>query len=292
MSSLAAVLLALLLALGAAPAAGATATTTAGTVGAGMASPTHAGECDAAGAGLPVAATSAALPIGAGSCPGVRPGAGILVDDTSLCTLNFGFTGRDAQGGTHTYMGTAGHCAFGAALSPPVQRVWPPGQGPVVADSTGRRIGTFAYAIVSGDRDFGLVRLDAGVPASAQLCQFGGPTGVNHDRSSATTTLRYYGRGFGVSAVLPARTAVAHGMPDEGHVHAVGAAVPGDSGAGVVSADGRAVGLVITTGVHSGQIGTAGTDVGTVGIARLGPVTKRAATALRQQLTLHTAARR
>lgn len=284
MNHLIALLLAALVALGAVPA---------GAVETSAGEPVAAGDsaCDAGDVRV-AAVFPAALPITTGSCPGVRPGAGILVDGASLCTLNFHFTGQDAQARQHSYMGTAGHCAFGAGLSPPVQRVWGPGAGPVVTDSTGQRIGRFAYAIVSGDRDFGLVRLDAGVRPDAQLCVFGGPTGVNDERSSATTTLQYYGNGLGVGSLVPARSAVAQGMPHEGHVHALGAAVPGDSGAGVVSTDGRAVGLVITTGLHGGQIGTAGTDVGTVGIARIGPVVKRAATALRQELTLHTAPRR
>lgn len=225
------------------------------------------------------------LPVALTTCQGVRPGARIVVADRGVCTLNFRFSGRDAHGGGHAYMGTAGHCAVPAK----VQRVWPPGRGPVVYDAAGRRIGTFAYAIHNGDRDFGLVRLDAGVRTSSQMCYFGGPTGVNRDITSRVTTLRYYGQGLGLDRLLPARTAVAHGMPDEGHVHANGAALFGDSGAGVISADGRAVGLIVTTGVHGGRVATAGSDVGTVGIARLGPVVKRASIALQQRLTLHGA---
>lgn len=243
-------------------------------------------------AGQVVAHVGGATPVAMGTCRGVRPGAQIVVANSRLCTLNFRFSGRDAQGRRHAYMGTAGHCAFEQSVKRPVQQVWGPGHGPLVTDARGQRIGTFAYAIHAGDRDFGLVRLDAGVRVSPQMCHFGGPTGVNRDVTSRTTVLRFYGQGLGLGFAAPARSAVAQGMPHEGHIHAAGAVMVGDSGAGVTSSDGRAVGLVITTGVHGGQIGTSGVDVGTVGIARLGPVANRAATALHQRLTLHTAPRR
>ncbi|HVL99593.1 MAG TPA: hypothetical protein VM324_09915 [Egibacteraceae bacterium] len=287
-------LLALLVAVAAAPAGAAEAAQAAPLPAAGDGcAHTAAGTPRRPGAPARVLASAPAAGVaGTGSCAGVRPGARIVVDGSSVCTLNFRFTGRDRLGRTHTYMGTAGHCAFGGQVRPPVQRVWGPGQGPVVADAAGRRIGTFAYAIVNGARDFGLVRLDGDVASSPRMCHFGGPTGINSDRPSATTTLRYYGQGLLFGGVLPARTAVAQGMPDEAHVRATGLVVPGDSGAGVISADARAVGLVITLGAHGGRVGASGLDAGTMGIARLGPVLNRASVALREQLTLHTAARR
>lgn len=225
-----------------------------------------------------------ATPVGISSCRGVRPGARVVVDG-AMCTLNFAFSGRDPQGRTHRYMGTAGHCA----VPNNVQRVWPNASGPVATDAAGQRIGRFIYAVNGGDQDFGLIRLDHGVGSGVRMCHFGGPTGVNRDITSRTTTLRYYGQGLGVDTALPARTAVAQGMPHRDHVHAQGVASFGDSGAGVISADGRAVGLIITLGVHGGQVGTSGVDVGTVGIARLMPVVHRASGATGLYLRLLTA---
>jgi len=78
-------------------------------------------------------------------------------------------------------------------------------------------------------------------------------------------------------------------MPDPNHVYALGASIPGDSGAGIESSDGRAVGVVVTTGAHAGSIGGGGVDAGTVGITRLGPQLARAGQVLGTSLALQTA---
>jgi hypothetical protein len=79
-------------------------------------------------------------------------------------------------------------------------------------------------------------------------------------------------------------------MPDPDHVYAQAVALPGDSGSGVISDDGRAVGVLVTVGVHTGSIGTGGLDAGVVGITRLAPQLARAASMLGVGLTLVTAA--
>jgi len=230
----------------------------------------------------------AATPIGTGECPGVRPGA-TVESDAGLCTFNFLFQGADGR----RYIGTAGHCILGES---PIggdvgEESWAPGTGPVARDSEGDRIGEFAYAVLEDPRDFALIRLDAGVPASPQMCHFGGPTGVNSDRPGALppTVLNHFGNGVGVGDVLPARSALAFGMPDPDHVFAEGAVVPGDSGSGIISADGRAVGVIVTTGVHTAAIGSSGIDAGTVGITRIAPQLARAEQVLGTGLTLQTA---
>jgi hypothetical protein len=230
----------------------------------------------------------AAAPVGTGPCPGVRPGA-IVQSDAGQCTFNFLFTGSD---GTR-YIGTAGHCILGES---PIggdvgEESWAPGQGPVARDASGQRIGEFAYAILQDPKDFALIRLDPGVQASAQMCHFGGPTGVNDDRPglSMPTMLNHFGNGIGVGSVLPARSALALGMPDPDHVFAEGAVVPGDSGSGIISSDGRAVGVIVTTGVHSSSIGTSGVDAGTMGVTRVTPQVQRAEQVLGLNLTMQTA---
>lgn len=227
-------------------------------------------------------AVPAAAPFGLDTaCPGVRPGAAAFTD-LGMCSFNFMWLGA---GGTR-YMGTAGHCILGGG-----EQAWAPGTGPVVRDSSGERVGEFAYAVLASPRDFALVRLDAGVGASPQMCHFGGPTGVNADRTTLPlpVVLHQYGQGTVISDLVPGRSLVALGMPSSDHVFAQGLVLPGDSGSGVISADGRAVGVVVTTGAHLGGLGLGGVDAGLAGLTRLGPQVARAASVLGTPLTLQTA---
>ena len=228
----------------------------------------------------------AAAPVGVGTCPGVRPGA-IVQSDTGQCTFNFVFSGTDGE----TYIGTAGHCILGES---PVggdvgEESWAPGEGPEARDSNDQRIGEFVYAILQDPKDFALILLDPGVAANPQMCHFGGPTGVNAETPTGLVVLNHYGNGIAIGSVLPARTGVAIGMPDPDHVFAQAVALPGDSGSGIISSDGRAVGVIVTVGVHSGSIGTGGVDAGVVGITRLVPQVERASDVLGVGFTLETA---
>jgi hypothetical protein len=231
----------------------------------------------------------AAAPVGTGPCHGVRPGA-IVQSDKGQCTFNFLFQGSDGN----RYIGTAGHCILGDS---PIgggdfgEESWAPGAGPVARDAGGARIGEFAYAILQDPKDFALIRLDPGVAANPAMCHFGGPTGTNSDLPGPLppTLLNHYGSGLAIGSVLPARTAIALGMPDPDHVFANGVALPGDSGSGIISSDGRAVGVVVTVGVHTGSIGTGGVDAGVIGITRLAPQVTRAEGVIAADLTLQTA---
>jgi hypothetical protein len=222
--------------------------------------------------GVPTAA-----PFGAGSCPGVRPGA-LVETPSGFCTFNFVFRGSDGR----TYVGTAGHCVLGEG--PLVQDVgerrWRRGRGPVAKDSEGDRIGEFAYAVYQEPRDFALVRLDRGVRANPAMCHFGGPTGVNTARSSSPVVLQHFGQGDVVSAVLPARTEVAPNTEDRDQAYAHGVAFLGDSGSGVEDASGRAFGVLVSIGV--------GVD-GVIGITRIEPQRSRASKRLGIGLKLQQA---
>jgi hypothetical protein len=225
----------------------------------------------------------AAAPVGITTCPGVRPGA-IVTSDTGQCSFNFVYDGDDGA----TYIGTAGHCILGES---PIggdvgETSWPAGTGPEARDAAGARIGEFAYAILQDPKDFAVIRVDPGVAVDPQVCHFGGPTGVNADQTSGPVVLHHYGNGIAIGSVLPARTGLAVGMPDPDHVFAQALALPGDSGSGVISADGRALGVLVTVGVHSGTIGSGGVDAGVVGITRLTPQLERAAEVLGVALTL------
>ncbi len=234
---------------------------------------------------IKVPAADGALPVGVGACPGVRPG-GELQTEIGLCTFNFLFEAPDHE----RYIGSAGHCILGEG---PVadnagEKVWPKGGGPVAKDSAGHRIGEFAYAVLQDPKDFSLIRLDPGVEASPEMCDFGGPTGINDDINGDPKVMRYFGNGVGIGQALPARSAVALGFPNKDHVYGLGLALPGDSGSAVITDDGRAVGVLVTTGLHGLGYDENGVDFGTMGITRIGPQMARASQALGTQLSMVT----
>lgn len=233
-----------------------------------------------------VPAADGKLPVGVGTCPGVRPG-GEVRSDIGQCTMNFLFTTPEGE----RYIGTAGHCILGEG---PVaesagEKTWPKGGGPVAKDPDGKRFGEFAYAVLQDPKDFALIRLDPGVEASPEMCNYGGPTGINDDISGDPTVLQYFGNGVAIGTALPARSAVAMGLPNVDHVYAAGLALPGDSGSAVISEDGRAVGVLVTVGIHGfGLEENGGIDFGTVGITRIVPQMKRAGDALGIKLSMVT----
>lgn len=215
------------------------------------------------------------------SCRGVRPGA---LHSTPLgqCTFNFLFAGSD--GGR--YMGSAGHCV----LDEPAERVWTGSEGPDVSDWNGRYVGDVAYATLEGTPrgpDFALVRLKPQVKARPAMCFFGGPTGINNDITSEPTILKWFGNGGFIgwepttgANTLPSRWALAtEGLPDPDFARATGPAFFGDSGSGVLSDDGRAVGVAVIL-QPSYKI---------MGITRLQPQLDRAAEAMGVRLRLVTA---
>lgn len=223
----------------------------------------------------------------AASADGVHPGA-VLISDIGQCTDNFLFDGSDGS----RYIGSAGHCVLpapdvgGANVG---EKTWAPGSGPIARDSNGHRIGEWAYAILQDPKDFSLIRLDPSVPATPQMPTYGGPTGTFDDVSSSTVLLQYFGEGVLVSNIAPARNAVAFGTPDVNHVYAQGVVVPGDSGSGIETSDGRAVGVIVTTGAHMGSVGGSGVDAGLMGITRLSPQLARASQVVGLRLTMRTA---
>lgn len=234
---------------------------------------------------IPVPATNGAPPVATGLCPGVRPG-GALETDVGLCTFNFLFRAPD---GTR-YIGTAGHCilASGPLTDEAGEKLWPKGAGPV-AMTGGERIGEFAYAVLKDPMDFALIRLDPNVEASPEMCHFGGPTGILEGLHPNPVVLEYWGNGVGVGTFLPGRSGLAAGMPHPDHVYGVGVALPGDSGSGVITSDGQAVGVLVTTGLHGFGYDENGLDFGTIGITRLGPQLVHAQQALGTPLQLVTA---
>ena len=159
------------------------------------------------------------------------------------CTANFiyysgsGGTAPAVSNGNH-YLGSAGHCSDKVG-EPVYGAISTPGVGPAIA-----RIGTIAKRIddYDGSRvyDFEAIKIEPGFeiyPASP----VGGPNGI-YDGCDVGTPLKYYGHGYEI--------AVAQGKPeggvsthwfDDGYGWA-GPAFGGDSGSGVLTADGRAAG--------------------------------------------------
>ncbi|MGH2739700.1 MAG: S1 family peptidase [Actinomycetota bacterium] len=218
---------------------------------------------------------SSPTPVGTGACPGVRPGA-LFFTEFSACTLSF--LVRD---GSNRFIATAGHCILEASG----EMVWPPGKGPVAIDGADTRFGRFVYAALDQRSDFALVQLKPGVEASPKMCHFGGPVGLNNQRTNELVVLHHFGHGTGIGSVpglnqpvLPARSAMASGMQDPRTVSAIGVAAPGDSGSPVISSDGRAVGVL-----YAIQL------TGTIVMTRLPHELKRAERALGVDLNLMTA---
>ncbi len=213
-----------------------------------------------------------ATPVGVGPCDGVRPGGFHRPRRSGGCTWNFLFRGSDG----HRYMGTAGHCLVRRG-----EKVWSQDSGPRVKgliDGDERPVGRAVYAVNDDRRDFGLVRLDEGVPASPKMCHFGGPDSGPTD-PPAGTLLHHYGNGLLLGDTVPARTSVATGVFDDPLVlYAAGAAIFGDSGSAVITEEGHAVGVLVHLSVPRGQ-----------GIARLEPHLVRAEARLGLDLRLQTA---
>lgn len=219
---------------------------------------------------LPAART--ATPVGTGACTGVRPGA-FFRSPVGGCSFNFLFKGSDGR----RYIGTAGHCL----LNGEGEKRWPLGAGPTITDADGRDVGQGAFAILGGERDFALIRLNPGVKADPQMCHFGGPVGIDRTYSSTPVTLEHYGNGLVISEVVPARTSVARRTTNPSVTTATGAAVFGDSGSGA-TVDGRAHGVLVAIGIGDG---------GTIFITRIPPQLEIAEDALGVKLSLQTAPR-
>lgn len=233
-----------------------------------------------------LAAIGAAAPIGTTGCPGVRPGALIEIPKMgAFCTL--GFLYKNSSG--KYLMTTAGHCILGEDNTE--SKVWPTGTGPTVLNSAGKKIGRFVYASFADfNPDIGIIELSAGVKPSAQVCHFGGPTGVSTSKTKDTVQLGLYGNGLGIGDALPARTLVALGMRDPSDIPVVGPSSPGDSGGPVViSKSGGAVGYVVAFGAAYDLRDAAHPTAGYIFINRLGPQIAKAAAALKTKLYLKTA---
>ena len=228
-------------------------------------------------------------PVAPGTCPGVRPGAYVESEDLSGeragCSFNFvfnGFTRGVDPVALGRYIGTAGHCV----LVTEGQHSWSAGKGPRVFDSTGRHINRYVFAVQKGARDFALIKLLPGVRSNPRMCHWGGPTGIIAGPVEGTLELKHFGQGTGLGDTIPARTAIGQDLADRDEARAWGAVVFGDSGSGIIAADGRALGVIVSMGAGYTPGGS-----GTVGITRLSPQVDLAEQVLGLDFRLVTAPR-
>lgn len=215
-----------------------------------------------------------AAPFGSGACTGVRPGARLYVD-TNYCSWSFLFKGSDGA----RYATTAGHCILGESVLG--ERRWPAGKGPVVKDDAQRAVGRAVYAISGEQADFAVVRLDRGVKSSPEMCHFGGPTRLTTRVSGDEVLLTHFGQGVGAYSTTPARTSYGFfGLYRPDYIYAYGAVSIGDSGAGITTQSGEAVGVIT-------DLSTPFT--GNFQINRYAPHLARVRSLLKLRLTLLTA---
>jgi hypothetical protein len=168
-------------------------------------------------------------------CPGIATsfGAGACIVAPYGCTANFIYTD-----GSSKYIGTARHCVDEVGQTVTMQ----------VDTTTLADVGTVVKH-TSGDgepgNDFSLIRIDPAIEqkwgVNPAMPVVGGPNGV-YDACAVGEPLKYYGHGYGV--------AVSQGKPEGGIAtqwfadgyNWEGVGAPGDSGSGVLTADGRAAG--------------------------------------------------
>jgi hypothetical protein len=206
----------------------------------------------------------------------IHPGT-MMYTDGAQCTANFVFT--DSAGAT--YVGYAAHCAgLGEATDtdgcladslPLGTRVSFNEGGSLISEGTVVGNGTLVYsswltmhqlgttdANTCAYNDLALVKVDAGdvSKVNPSVPFWGGPTGIDTDGTATGDRVWTYGNSslrFGISQLSP-HTGISLGdqAADGGWSHplyTVTPGIPGDSGSGFLSADGKAIGVLSTLGL-------------------------------------------
>ena len=210
-----------------------------------------------------ITATTALGLAAASPAAAISPGDQALTEGAQ-CTLNFAFTG-DGK----TYMGYAAHCAgTGEATDTNGCEAGTRPIGTPVEIEGATRPGKLAYSSwttmqAKGEtdpntcqyNDFALVEVDPADAASVNpaVPTFGGPNGVGGEtttgqqvRSVGNSSLR-----FGVGPLKP-KYGVSLGTEADGWNHPVYTAspgIPGDSGSGFLTTDGKAFGILSTLSI-------------------------------------------
>src|SRR4051812_38545673 len=227
-----------------------------------------------------VAATTAPVEAAAGYAPAdsalIHPGT-MMYTDGAQCTANFVYT----DGAGNTYVGYAAHCAgTGAATDtdgcstqslPLGTKVTFNEGGSLVDEGTQVGTGTLAYSSwltmqKNGEKDtktcayndLALVKVDTADvgKVNPSVPFWGGPTGIDTDGTAAGDRVYTYGNSSLRAGIEPLKPHTGVGLGDDAAdggwshpLYTVTPGIPGDSGSGFLSGDGRAVGTLSTIGL-------------------------------------------
>jgi hypothetical protein len=210
---------------------------------------------------VPAPAPAAGPDLGAAMAAGVHPGVQLRTAGAQ-CTANFVYSG-----GGHTYLGQAAHCSgTGSADETNGCTSSSLPLGTPVEISGASRPGTLVYNSwlamqkahesdpdACAYNDLALVEID---PAdvgkvSPAVPFFGGPVGVDTDGTAPGERVASYGNSELRGGVPVLSPKIGTSLGDQGHgwthlVATVTPGIPGDSGSGFLSADGRALGILST----------------------------------------------
>ncbi len=213
----------------------------------------------AAGALALVAAVLLPAPAMASHDGSIHPGV-VTTTEGAQCTSNFIYTD-----GTDVFIGMAAHCAGtgpATATNGCNAESLPLGTEVTVdgAEHPGELVYSSWLAMQAAEEtdpnaceynDFALVELhpDDVDNVTTSVPVFGGPTGLDTDGTEAGERIYTYGNSPLRAGLLSTKTGFSSGTIAEGWAHTVVTltpGVPGDSGSGVMDAEGEAIGVLIT----------------------------------------------
>jgi hypothetical protein len=194
----------------------------------------------------------------------IHPGVQMFTDG-GQCTANFIF--EDVTAGA-TYIGYAAHCAGAGGAATDTDGCIAPALAPghPVEITGADNPGTLAYsswhtmqaedeqdANTCQYNDFALVEIhpDDVAKVNPSVPHWGGPTALGTDGTAAGSTVHSYGNSslrLGITLLSP-KTGLSLGTGSGGWTHptyTVTPGIPGDSGSGLLDAQGRAVGVLST----------------------------------------------
>jgi hypothetical protein len=210
---------------------------------------------------VPAPAPAAGPDLGAAVAGGVHPGVQLRTAGAQ-CTANFVYSG-----GGKTYLGQAAHCSgTGSAdqtngctssslpLGTPVEVGGASKPGKLVYNSwLAMQKAHESDPDACAYNDLALVEIDPadGAKVSSAVPFFGGPVGVDTDGTAPGERVASYGNSELRGGVPVLSPKIGTSLGDQGHgwthlVATVTPGIPGDSGSGFLSADGRALGILST----------------------------------------------